>query len=60
MPGRKEFSTPLLKFHSFSRKFFLHALPLIPGNAYMLSSFHQIASRMDFLRRGDGGIVNVL
>ena len=60
MPGRKGFSAPLLKFHSLSWKFSLCALPLIPGNAHVLSSFHKLASRMDFLRRGDGGMVNVL
>lgn len=60
MPGRKEFSASLLKSHSNSRKFFLCAMPLIPGNAHMLFSLSQFTSWTDFLRRGDGGIVNVL
>ena len=60
MPGRKEFSAPSLKFRSFSRKLSQCAPPLSSGGAYKLLSFLQLASRIDFLRRGDGGIVNVL
>ncbi len=60
MPVRKEFSAPLLQSRSCSRKYSLCATPMFPGNAPRLLSFHQFVFRTDFLRRVDGGMVNVL